>query len=54
MRTGDGGWRLGDSWQVGGARRLSVVACGAARAVCAAGPRLHLVHIQRGKLQPLT
>ncbi|KAH9630057.1 hypothetical protein HF086_008027 [Spodoptera exigua] len=45
------GWKLAAEWRVSGARGLSVVACGPARVVAAAGPRIYLVAILDGQLE---
>ncbi|CAG9789143.1 unnamed protein product [Diatraea saccharalis] len=50
---GPGGWELAEQWTAGGSRGVSVVACGDTRVVCAAGPRIYLVAIHQGKLEPL-
>ncbi|XP_075983007.1 DNA damage-binding protein pic [Anticarsia gemmatalis] len=49
-RSGSG-WALAAEWRVAGARGVSVVACGPARVVAAAGPRLYLVHIHERALE---
>ncbi|XP_052756442.1 DNA damage-binding protein 1 [Galleria mellonella] len=53
VARGPDGWALAAQWRVGGARGVSVVACGAARAVCAAGPRLYLLAVRRAALELL-
>lgn len=54
VRRTAAGWACAAEWRVAGARGLSVVACGGARVVCAAGPRLFLVRIRDAALELVT
>ncbi|XP_059050799.1 DNA damage-binding protein 1-like [Achroia grisella] len=53
IARGPDGWALAAQWRVGGARGVSVVACSDTRAVCAAGPRLHLLAVRDAALDLL-
>lgn len=53
VRRDANGWSCAAEWRVEGARGLSVVACGGARVVAAAGPRLFLVRVGDAVLELL-